>query len=109
MDSLKLGRTPPYFPLIAVLILQSLLFFANLSPRPIWPHGLPTLLAANMPIPEMLAALRVDIHPPLYYLLLHFWPWRALAGLRAFSVIWALSATVALDRLWLKQSAPRVR
>src|SRR5204862_2009299 len=53
--------------------------------------------------------VRGDIHPPLYYLLVHYWlqlPWSAslLVKARAFSGLWALASTVALHRLWFRDA-----
>ena len=62
----------------------------------------------RLPVREVLDALSRDYHPPLYFLLLYAWQ-RAPLGLdavaqaRALSVVFALAATVAADRLWARQ------
>ncbi len=62
-----------------------------------------------MPVGQILEALKNDIHPPLYFLMLHVWPWRELVGLRVFSGLWALAAVLLLDRLWVKNWRPAYR
>jgi uncharacterized membrane protein len=53
---------------------------------------------------EMLQALRKDVHPPLYYLLLYFWSKISNSEefLRLFSVLFGVG-TVAVVMNWLKQ------
>src|SRR3984893_4320152 len=53
-------------------------------------------------------------HPPLYFLLLHFWihiPWSSslLVKIRAMSCLWALLATVIFYRAWLRTEPLRIR
>jgi hypothetical protein len=52
----------------------------------------------------MLEMVRGDVHPPLYFLLAHYWiriaPGDVLMQLRLLSVVFALLATIALDRLY---------
>src|SRR5258708_10729519 len=52
------------------------------------------------------------MHPPLYYVLLHYWiqpSWTVspLASMRAMSAVWALVATVVIYALWLRREGPR--
>ncbi|MBI4877019.1 MAG: hypothetical protein HY822_20470 [Acidobacteria bacterium] len=96
-------------PLTVVVGLQALLHFANLDLLPIWTDELFTLETVRKPVAEIIPILRRDVHPPLYYFLLHGWPGHSLAGLRAFSALWALIATILLDRLWTKNWKPTRR
>jgi hypothetical protein len=56
----------------------------------------------------MASALRGDVHPPLYYFLLKLWFLAGLggvAGLRLFSLVWALASLCLLARgRWLSQT-----
>jgi hypothetical protein len=66
-----------------------------------------TIRTVAQPAPAIVASVQHDIHPPLYYLLLHEWaklpmPWKGVAILRAFSTLWALLATVLLDAFWAR-------
>src|SRR5262245_53799157 len=52
------------------------------------------------------------MHPPLYYVLLHYWVpsfWMVspLESMRALSGLWALVATVVIYALWLRRESPR--
>jgi hypothetical protein len=55
---------------LALLLAVALRF---LSTSQLWLDEALSLNIATLPIPEMLAALANDGHPPLYYLLLHAW------------------------------------
>lgn len=86
---------------VIILALQCLLLFSNLGMLPIWTDELFTFHTVRQEtISEILLTTQSDIHPPLYYLLLHSWPWHTLEGMRAFSAVWALAATLLLDLLW---------
>ena len=96
------------------LIVQAILLTHRLNLLPMWGDELFTVQAAGRPLGELLAMVRGDVHPPLYFLLAHWWEalpfgdsplWRA----RMLSVIFTLVATVALDRLWLKNTPRSVR
>ena len=100
--------------LILCLIVQSVLLTNSLGLLPMWNDELFTVRAARLPVDAMLDLVRGDVHPPLYFLLAHYWIQIAPAGetlaqLRLLSVLFALLATIALDRLWLKHAPPRVR
>jgi hypothetical protein len=89
------------------LLLQAGLLFPRLGLLPAWGDEHFSLQTAAQPLPQVLETVGGDIHPPLYYVLLHFWiqiPWPAtpLVEARAFSVLLALLTTVLIDRFWLK-------
>jgi len=100
--------------LILCLIVQSVLMTNLLNLLPMWNDELFTLRAARLPVEAMLQMVRGDVHPPLYFLLAHYWiqvapGGESLAQLRLLSVVFALLATIALDRLWLKHAPPGLR
>src|SRR5579872_7458177 len=99
--------------LILGLIVQSVLLTNSLGLLPMWNDELFTVQAAQKPVGAMVEMVRGDIHPPLYFLLAHYWiglaPGNALIQLRLLSVVFTLLATIALDRLWLKHAPPRLR
>ncbi|HEY1340282.1 MAG TPA: hypothetical protein VGF59_22375 [Bryobacteraceae bacterium] len=102
------------FPLIAALCIQALLLFYRLDLLPVWGDEAFTLQVAPRPLGEIVGMVQRDIHPPLYYFLLHWWswlplPWTGVAALRAFSCVAALAATVLLDRFWLARWRPAHR
>jgi hypothetical protein len=104
----RLQRTP----LLWALPLQALLLLLNLDLLDPWGDEWGTLTIVPQPLSEVVSA--DPMHPPLYYLLLHYWiqfPWRVtpLVSMRAMSVIWTLVATVVIYFSWLRQEEPRFK
>jgi len=89
------------------LVAQAGLLGARLDLLPLWDDERYTLQTAAKPPGQIVAAVRVDVHPPLYYWLMHAWlklplPGSALERARALSALLALGATLVFDRLWLR-------
>ena len=89
------------------LALQAVLVFSNLELLPIWGDEQFTLNVIGLDAGKALAALRADIHPPLYYFLVSAWadlPFDAslISRVRAFSGLWALLSTLLIYRLWVR-------
>ena len=103
----------PTLWLIPCLIAQAALMTHRLDLLPMWGDELFTMAAAQLPVGKMVDMVRGDVHPPLYFLLAHYWirvaPGDALVQLRLLSVVFALLATIALDRLFLKHIPAPVR
>jgi hypothetical protein len=97
-------------PITAFLPLQALLCFWNLGLLSPWMDEAETLMVVRMPVRQILRIASGDVHPPFYYLLVNAWE-RLPLGLdwavqaRALSVVFALAATVAADRLWASRLA----
>jgi uncharacterized membrane protein len=94
--------------LIAFLAIQLALLVFRLDLLPAWTDEYSTLETAPRSLSEIAAWARGDVHPPLYFFLLHFWyrlplPGSPLTRLRAVSVLFTLLATCLLDRLWLRR------
>jgi len=104
-------RADPW--LILCLIVQAVLLTHRLDLLPLWNDELFTVQAAQKPVGATLEMVRGDVHPPLYFLLAHYWirivPGDLLLQLRLLSVVFALLATIALDHLYLKHAPSRVR
>ena len=103
-----------WLPLLAVLAAQALLLFPRLDLLDIWGDELFTLNTVSHSLREIVPILQNDVHPPLYYFLLHEWvrlplPWTRLSALRAFSGVMALLCTFLLDRFWLRRGRPAHR
>ena len=113
----RLGRVSlwshvPRTPLIWALPLQATLLLSNLDLLDPWGDEWFTLNTVSQPVGEVVSTVAGDIHPPLYFLLLHYWvqlPWTLSleAGTRAWSAVWALVATVVVYALWLRREEPR--
>ncbi|MCC6858165.1 MAG: hypothetical protein IT158_06385 [Bryobacterales bacterium] len=94
-----------------LLAAQGCLVLARPGLLPLWGDEHATLAALEGPAGEMLRALRGDVHPPLYYLLLRVlaalpFPFHPLELARLFSGVCVLATTVVLDRLWLRTLGP---
>ena len=99
-------------PLIYVLPLQAFLLFWNLALLDPWGDEWFTVQIAPEPVGQVVSAVAGNIHPPLYFLLLHYWiqmPWpvNLLASMRAMSALWALVGTVVIYYLWLRREKPQ--
>ncbi len=79
--------------LLLILLLAAGLRFYRLDAQSFWSDEGNAIRAAQRPIPLVIAAARGDIHPPGYYLLLHFW--RIPTGDSEFAVR-ALSVYIGL-------------
>jgi hypothetical protein len=109
----RAGIRLEYWSLALCLFVQAVLLTHRLNLLPMWGDELFTLYAAQAPVEKMIDMVSGDVHPPLYFLLAHYWI-RTVSGdvlirLRLLSVVFALLATVALDRLFLKHLQPRMR
>jgi hypothetical protein len=98
-------------PIGVVLCLQAFLLLYQLDLLAVWDDELSTYGTVARPVGRIIRGLQRDVHPPLYFVLLHGWaqlrlPWQGIAALRAFSALWALVATLLLDRLWTRKWKP---
>jgi hypothetical protein len=96
-------------PLLIVLALQAALLFRSLNLLPVWTDESITASIVTRPLHEIIPVMQKEDHPPLYFLLLHGWPWHSVAGRRAFSCIWALLATLLVDVFWTRWWPARAR
>ncbi len=101
-------------PLAAFLPLQALLYCWNLTLLAPWGDEAGELPMLHGPLGGVIHFAAIDVHPPLYYLLLFCWQkiplgidWVAQA--RLISVLFALLGTVALDGLWGRRFEERTR
>jgi hypothetical protein len=99
-------------PLVWALPLQALLLLSNLDLLDPWGDEWFTLTTVPQHVNQVVSTVAGNIHPPLYYVLLHYWiqlPWTLspLASMRAMSAVWAMIATLVVYALWLRREAPR--
>ena len=111
------NRLGPYVqrnPLVWALPLQALLLFWNLDLLDPWGDEWITLNIVSKSFSGIIHTLAGFDHPPLYYVLLHYWmqlPWTVspLVSMRGMSAAWALVATAVIYLLWLRREEPRFR
>src|SRR5262249_49921441 len=108
----KVYLTTQRNPLVWALPLQTVLLLSNLELLDPWGDEWFGLTTVSQPVSQVLSAVTQNIHPPLYFVLLHYWiqlPWTLspLASMRAMSAVWTLVATVILYLLWLRRETPR--
>jgi hypothetical protein len=94
-------------PLLWVLPLQAFLLISNLDLLDPWNDEWFTITTVSQPVSQVVSTVAGNIHPPLYFVLLHYWvqlPWTLspAAQMRAMSAVWALGATVIIYFLWLR-------
>jgi len=98
---------PLRHPLAVLLPVQAVLLLTDLGRLPIWGDEQASLARAALPVGELGAALSNNVHPTLYFAVLHAWlaalrPAPAIVAARALSALVVLAATVAIDRCWLR-------
>lgn len=100
--------------LLLFVILQCVLYGVNLKLLPMWGDEAFTVETVAETPSRIIEIVREDIHPPLYFLVAHWWnriPIGSdpLVRLRALSVLFALLTTVFIDRRWLRNAPLRLR
>ena len=95
-------------PLVWALPLQAFLLLSNLDLLDPWADEWFTVNTVPQPLNQVLSAVAGNVHPPLYFVLLHYWielPWKLgpLVSMRTMSAVWALVATVVVYFLWLRR------
>jgi hypothetical protein len=101
-------------PVAIFLLLQAFLCLWRLNLLAPWGDEVTSLHTVQLDVPHLVAAAAKDIHPPLYYLLLHFWQGLplgldAVLQARLLSVLFLLGATVAVERFWARKLPGRGR
>ncbi|HEY0404271.1 MAG TPA: glycosyltransferase family 39 protein [Pyrinomonadaceae bacterium] len=86
--------------LLLILALGAALRLVNLGSDSIWLDEAYSIQFARLPLPQLLAeTASSDVHPPLYYLLLHFWIklcGDSEAGARLLSALFGLLAILMI-------------
>ena len=95
-------------PLSLALIVQAALLLPRLDLLPLWDDERFTLQTAARPWGGIVEAVRVDVHPPLYYVLVRAWlalpfPGGELVRARLFSALATLAVTAVFYHLWLRR------
>lgn len=103
-------RTLVLVAVVVVVAVGAFMRIEAINDREVWGDEAFTSAVVRQPWSEMMAILREDVHPPLYYLLLKSWAWVfgvSTEALRGFSVLCGVAAIpvvfVAM-RDWFKTS-----
>ena len=93
--------------LLAILLLASVLRFYRIDAQSLWSDEGSSVVQAGRDLPAIAANAALDIHPPLYYGLLHFWvmPFgTSESGVRSLSAVLGVALVLACyalgRRLW---------
>jgi Dolichyl-phosphate-mannose-protein mannosyltransferase len=109
----ELGTDGRALTLLVLVILQCILYGTNLKQLPMWGDEAFTVQTVAEAPARIVELVRVDIHPPLYFLLAHWWNrlpiGDSLVRLRALSVLFAVLTTFFLDLCWLRNASPSLR
>ncbi len=79
--------------LLLILLLAAALRFFRIGSQSLWADEGNSAAMAGRPLAEIAARAAADIHPPLYYWLLHFWVrlfGDSEAALRSLSAVWGI-------------------
>lgn len=100
--------------LLAFVLVQGILYCLALNLLPMWGDEAFTLLVSAQPVSRILATVGNDIHPPLYFLLAHWWrelplDMEPLLQLRLLSVVFAILTTIFVERRWLRDASGELR
>ncbi|HEY5174794.1 MAG TPA: hypothetical protein VII95_04425 [Terriglobales bacterium] len=100
--------------LLVLVVLQCVLYGINLKLLPMWGDETFTVKTVVETPARIIQIVREDIHPPLYFLLAHWWNRIPLGSdplvrLRALSAFFAILTTVFLDRYWLRDAPASLR
>lgn len=81
--------------LLAITVLGAGLRIASLNTRSFWLDETTAVRQASWSIPDMLAWMSDNVHPPLFHTLLHYWIWefgRGEIAVRVFPLVWGIAA-----------------
>ena len=88
--------------LVGILLLAGVLRFAHAGAASLWFDEAFAVLTARLPLRDLLATVASDVHPPLYFVLLHFWQ-KALGesefAVRCFSGLCSVLSVAGVYRL----------
>ncbi|MCB8942188.1 MAG: glycosyltransferase family 39 protein [Ardenticatenaceae bacterium] len=94
---MKPKRQSPYVHLSLLVLLAVILRIPNISRDSLWFDEAISYLTAQLPLTHILDNTIQSSHPPLYYLLLHFWQNLVPptdAGLRSLGLLWNILLVV---------------
>lgn len=103
-----LSKIKTSYILIAIILIGTLLRLWNLTSISLWHDEAFSALLLRYPWAEMMHRIGLDVHPPLYYIILRFWAAlfdESLASLRGFSLLFGVATIPMVYALVKKISA----
>lgn len=100
----KIDFTKPKVLLIIILAIGSILRLYNITAASLWHDEAFSALLIRYPFSEMIDRIILDVHPPLYYILLRLWDillGDSLLSLRLFSAFFSI-LTIYFTYLFVK-------
>ncbi|MFH1085253.1 MAG: glycosyltransferase family 39 protein, partial [Chloroflexota bacterium] len=98
-------RPWPTAALAGIVLLAAAARLWGLAAESLWLDEATSLMLARMPVSELIAWTALDIHPPLYYTLLHYWillgeSEAAVRGLSALAGVLTVPVIYGLGCAW---------
>lgn len=95
-------RIPPWItPAVVAVAVAVGVVLRFVQRSPLWLDEALSVNIASLPVGDMLEALRHDGHPPLYYLVLHYWIEVVGDGDMAVRALSGIFAVASLPLVWL--------
>ena len=96
--------------LAGIALLATMARLWGISAESLWLDEATSLMLARLSVPDLVAWTAVDIHPPLYYTLLHYWILlgqneTVVRGLSALAGVLTVLVIYGLGRAWFGQRA----
>jgi uncharacterized membrane protein len=95
-----------YFPIISILVIGVILRFYHNLGISLWHDEAFSALLIKYPWSEMMYRIGLDVHPPMYYIVLRFWHYffgDSLLSLRGFTVFFGVG-TIWAAWLFVKEA-----
>lgn len=106
------GRLPGWLfavVLVAVLGAGTALRLHRLPAESLWLDEACSVMIAQQPLPDLVGETAADVHPPLYYVALHYWmpdAGRSEAAVRGLSVLFGIAGIAAAALLTRRLFGP---
>ena len=108
---LSLHKIPSWIWLIPILLLAIHVRLLYLTKADIWHDEGYTATIINQPLIDIISTTTTDVHPPFYYIIMHFWQLlfgNSVTALRSFSVVCGAMTVAMLFLLLQKLFSKRI-
>lgn len=94
-------RVQTFLPLAGIMAVALVLRWIQLGTESLWTDEMYSVVWAQKSVAQIMANASSDVHPPVYYVLLHFWiqiTGTSETGIRSLSVVFSLLSIVLIYR-----------